>query len=153
MHTLCTLFLGVCTPCADFFWVHANFFQTLKIQPFSPSCTGSFRIPVSLIGLITSPTSLDRKSKVLFSVVLKGLKSLHSLHGVHAVCTGLPPDVLMACVPGVLTSCVPRGCLSLDCSTTVRSLGDGRVAGCGVAPRWAVLVPSAVDIRWVPGCS
>lgn len=93
MHTLCTLFLGVCTPCADFFWVHAHFFQTLKIPPFSPSCTGSFRIPVSLIGLITSPTSLDRNSKVLFSVVLKGLKSLHSLHGVHEVCTGLPPDV------------------------------------------------------------
>ena len=92
MHTLCTLFLGVCTPCADFFWVHAHFFQTLKIPPFSPSCTGSFRIPVSLSGLITSPTSLDRNSKVLFSVVLKGLKSLHSLHGVHEVCTGLPPD-------------------------------------------------------------
>jgi hypothetical protein len=92
MHTLCTLFLGVCTPCADFFWVHAHFFQTLKIPPFSPSCTGSFRIPVGLIGLITSPTSLDRNSKVLFSVVLKGLKSLHSLHGVHEVCTGLPPD-------------------------------------------------------------
>ena len=91
MHTLCTLFLGVCTPRADFFWVHAHFFQTLKIPPFSPSCTGSFRIPVSLIGLITSPTSLDRNSKVLFSVVLKGLKSLHSLHGVHEVCTGLPP--------------------------------------------------------------
>ena len=92
MHTLCTLFLGVCTPCADFFWVHAHFFQTLKIPPFSPSCTGSFRIPVILIGLITSPTSLDRNSKVLFSVVLKGLKSLHSLHGVHEVCMGLPPD-------------------------------------------------------------
>ncbi len=59
------------------------------------------------------------------------------------------PGVLMACVPRVLTSCVPRGCLSLDCSTTVRSLGDGRVAVCGVAPRWAGLVPSAVDIRWV----
>ncbi len=85
-----------------FFWVYAHhvqtflvlahFFQTLKIPPFSPSCAGSFRIPVSLIGLITSPTSLDRNSKVLFSVVLKGLKSLHSLHGVHEVCTGLPPE-------------------------------------------------------------
>jgi hypothetical protein len=62
MHTLCTLILGVCTPCAHYFWVHAHFFQTLKKQPFSPSCTGSFRIPVSLIGLITSPTSLDRNS-------------------------------------------------------------------------------------------
>ena len=76
MHTLCTLFLGVCTPCADFFWVHAHFFQTLKIPPFSPSCTGSFRIPVSLIGLITSPTSLDRNSKLLFSAVFKVLKSM-----------------------------------------------------------------------------
>ncbi len=86
-------FLGVCTPCAHCFWVNAHFFQTLKIPPFSPSCTGSFPIPVSLIGLITSPTSLDRNSKVFFLVVLKGLKSLHSLHGVHEVCTGLPPDV------------------------------------------------------------
>ena len=85
-HTMCRLF-----------WVHAHFFQTLKIPPFSLSCTGSFRIPVSLIGLITSPTSLDRNSKVLFSVVLKGLKSLHSLHGVHEVCTGLPPDVDFVC--------------------------------------------------------
>ncbi len=92
MHTLCTLFLGVCTPCADFFWVLADLFQTSKIPPFSPSCTGSFRIPVCLIGLITAPTSLDRNSQILFSVVLKGLKSLHSLHGVHKVCMGLPPN-------------------------------------------------------------
>jgi hypothetical protein len=88
MHT----FLVVCTPRADSFWVHAYFFQTLKTPPFSQSCTGSFRIPVSLIGLITSPTSLDRNSKVLFFVVLKGVKSLHSLHGVHEVCMGLPPN-------------------------------------------------------------
>ena len=96
----CTLyahfFLGVCTPCADIFCVHTHFFQTLKKPPFSPSCTGSFEIPVSWIGLITSPTSLDRNSKVLFSVVLKGLKSLHSLHGVHEVCMGLPPDEAVA---------------------------------------------------------
>ena len=82
MHTMCRFFLGPCT-----------LFLDIEKNDFSPSFTGSFRIPVSLIGLITSPTSLDRNSKVLFSVVLKGLKSLHSLHGVHEVCTGLPPDV------------------------------------------------------------
>ena len=119
MHTLCTLFLGVCTPCADFFWVHAHFFQTLKIPPFSPNCTGSFRIPVSLIGLITSPTSLDRNSKVLFSVVLKGLKSLHSLHGVHEVCTGLPPDVINYVTGDVIDHVMRHVMKGLSCNVYV----------------------------------
>jgi hypothetical protein len=73
----------ICTPSADSFWVHAHLFQTLKTPPFSLSCTGSFRIPVNLTGLIPSPISLDRNSKFIFSVVLKGLESLHSLHGVR----------------------------------------------------------------------
>ncbi len=80
MHTMCTLFWGACT-----------LFLDIQKPPFSLSCTGSFRIPVSLIGPITSPTSLNRNSELLFSVVLKVLKSLQSLHdGVHEVCTGLP---------------------------------------------------------------
>jgi hypothetical protein len=115
MHTMCRLF-----------WVHAQFFQTLKIPPFSPSFTGSFRIPVSLIGLITSPTSLDRNSKVLFLVVLKGLKSLKSLHGVHEVCMGLPPEGEALCAvtglfpcykggqPHTNLVCVKAGVLNLD---------------------------------------
>jgi hypothetical protein len=45
-----------------------------------------------LYKLLPNSTSLDSNSKVLFSVVLKGMKCLHSLHGVRAVCTGLPPD-------------------------------------------------------------
>jgi hypothetical protein len=96
MASLCTLFLGCMhTMCTLFFGCKHTFYRNwnLKIPPFSPSCTGSFQIPLSLIGLITLPTSLDRNSKVLFSVVLKGLKSQHSLHGVHKVCTGLPPNV------------------------------------------------------------
>jgi hypothetical protein len=104
MHILCTLFLGVCIPCAHFFGVHAHFFQTFKKPPFSLSCTGSFRIPVSLIGPITSPTSLDRNSKLLFSVVLKVLKSPQSLHGVHEVSTGLPPYDRPDCAQTLQTS-------------------------------------------------
>jgi hypothetical protein len=142
MHTLCTLFLGVCTPCADFFWVHAHFFQTLKIPPFSPSCTGSFRIPVSLIGLITSPTSLDRNSKVLFSVVLKGLKSLHSLHGVHEVCTGLPPD----------DSC---GLLSDGRSTTEKTFRflSPFISLSNAYRQWTIDSNSAIAIRFDDGWS
>ena len=70
--------------------------------------------------------------------------------------------VLTACVPGVLTCCVPRGCRSLDRSTTtgVRSPGDGRTADAVVMEAaeirrrrscWAVPAPSAAGIRWVTG--
>jgi hypothetical protein len=70
--------------------------------------------------------------------------------------------VLTACVPGVLTCCVPRGCRPLDRSTTtgVRSPGDGRTADAVVMEAaeirrrrscWAVPAPSAAGIRWVTG--
>jgi hypothetical protein len=56
MHTMCTTFLGACT----------LFFQKLKIPPFLQSCTGSFWTPVSLIGLITSPTFWIKTLKFYF---------------------------------------------------------------------------------------
>ncbi len=75
---------------------------------------------------------------------------------------GTDDRVLTACVPGVVMSCVPRDRLctrSLD-HGWVRLLGDGRAADDVVMEAaeillrrscWAVLVPSAADIRWVPG--
>ncbi len=82
IYTMCRLFLGPCTLFSDI--EIATFFAELyRLLPNACQFNRSYYIP----------TSLDRNSKVLFSVVLKGLKSLHSLHGVHEVCMGLPPDV------------------------------------------------------------
>jgi hypothetical protein len=80
---------------AHFIWADAHFVKTLKAPPFRPSFTDSFRITLSLNGLIPPPPPpfLDRNSKVFLKVVLPFLNSVHSVHSVHAVCMGLPPDV------------------------------------------------------------